>query len=251
MSDLRAHRIAPTALWLTVVGTAALGNMVSEGLAAAIAAGGVAAAITLLGGPLLARALIAGAMVPAAFVDSAPALAFVATGGAVGIATSLFPEPRRSPSVGQLTEIQRHLAWCRRREDNAHLLVMPLTEREAEQPGDLLDCFRITDSVALSRGPHGLELHALLDDKNFQREGLESRLGTWAGDERHFGWAHFPQDAVTVQALVEGARASMPEAALRRGPWAMPRVVQRGHALFSSESGTSQAMELKEAARKP
>jgi hypothetical protein len=201
---------APTLFWLCAAAAAFGAAALEPGIAIAVAAAGAAASLWLLEARPAARGLTALAMVPVALADSSPAWLWICAGALIGIATSLLRQVQGTREVlGGTGELQRHLSWCRRREDEAHLLVLPLTESEMADPSPVLECFRITDSVALSRATGGFELQALLDDKRFVREGLERRLRMIVGEQRSLGWAKFPDDAVTVESLVEHAHTNM------------------------------------------
>jgi hypothetical protein len=145
-----------------------------------------------------------------AFVDSTPSWAWVGAGAAIGLATSLHGGGQPSPSGNG--DLQRHLAWCRRREERAHLLVIPLADVGEQELSGILESFRITDSVTLRKANGGAELYTLLDDKGFVREGLERRLSELRGGRSSFGWATFPDDGVTIQTLIEHARDQMRQA---------------------------------------
>lgn len=209
MTPRQAVSVAPTLVWLSVILCALLASLVGGGAEIAVVALGVAVALFRLEAPVPARLLTAIAMVPAATMGSGEVWMWIASAVCIGLATSLVrPAPTPATTVPQ-SDLQRHLDWCRRREDPAHLLVLPFSNNEVPDPFRLLQCFRATDSVALSRSAEGFELHALLDDKAFVREGLEIRLSEWCGDRKYFGWATFPDDGVTIQALLEHAKTAM------------------------------------------
>jgi len=198
---------APAIVWLGVAAVALLASLVIEDAAVPIAAGGAVIALTLIGAPIPVRILTALAMLPIALLDSTPTWAWFAGMAALALAGGLFPRPAHVEAEVN-GDLQRHLAWCRRREEPAHLLLMPLDTTSDTELAYLLESFRITDSVTLGRGANGSELYALLDAFGFERQGLERRL---AGrlDGRSFGWASFPEDGVTLQTLVEHARTVM------------------------------------------
>lgn len=104
-------------------------------------------------------------------------------------------------------DLQRHIAWCRRREEPAHLLVVPLGRIDEQETRNLIRSFRSTDTVTLGRNGSKPELIAFLDAHRFVREGLEARLAERFG-VRSFGWATFPEDGLTLKTLLEHARAS-------------------------------------------
>jgi hypothetical protein len=214
MTRRQSVHVAPTLVWLSVVLCALLASLVGGGAEIAVVALGAVVALFALDAPLPSRLLTAIAMVPAAIMGSSEVWMWAASGVCIGLATSLVrPAPAAAATAPQ-SDFQRHLEWCRRREESAHVLVVPFSSAQVPDPFQLLQCFRVTDSVALSRSTEGFELHALLDDKDFVREGLEIRLSEWCGDRKYFGWATFPQDGVTIQALLEHAKAGM----ARRSP---------------------------------
>ena len=217
-SGFDARSAMPTLLWLGTIGVALLASLAVADASVPVAAGAAVVALSLLKGPIAGRLLTVVAMVPIAFVETSPDWAWVAAGAALGLATSFFP--RGQAQTEPNGDLQRHLAWCRRREEPAHLLVAPLEGIDELAVRSLLESFRITDSVTLGRSTGGSELYALLDAHGFMREGLEGRLAeTFAG--RNFGWATFPEDGVTLQTLIEHSRGSMREAQEQAGQLAV------------------------------
>jgi hypothetical protein len=68
-------------------------------------------------------------------------------------------------------------------------------------------CYRLTDSVAVARVGRHCEVVALFDhDDGLDREVLERRLHAAAGVEPAAAWARFPDDGVTLDALLVVAR---------------------------------------------
>jgi hypothetical protein len=197
----------PTVIWLSVVLAALLGSLASPAAAFAVAGLGMLVCLFGLDAPWTSRLLTALAMVPAALIDSAPAWMWIVAGVAIGLATSLLGA--EEPALSQEDELQRHLDWCRRREEGGHLLVAFLPEPQVPDPFRVVKCFRVTDSVSLRRSVGGFELHALLDDKRFVREGLEARLSEWCPERKYFGWATFPEDGVTIKALIDHAKSGI------------------------------------------
>jgi hypothetical protein len=217
-SGFDARPAMPTLLWLGAIGTALLASLAVADASVPVAAGAAVIALSLLKGPIAGRLLTVAAIVPIAFVDSSPPWAWIAAGAALGLATSFFQGGQAQAEPNG--DLQRHLAWCRRREEPANLLVAPLEGIDELAVRSLLESFRITDSVTLGRSTGGTELYALLDAHGFMREGLERRLAeTFAG--RNFGWATFPEDGVTLQTLIEHARGSMREAREHAGKLAV------------------------------
>jgi hypothetical protein len=130
----------------------------------------------------------------------------VLAGGLLAAALAL----RGSTAVpSRLEHIQRHLEWCRRRGEPAHLLWVHAPGIDRATATAALDAFRVTDNPALLHEDGGHEeIVAMVDDANFEREGLERRLRTEVGDGAGFGWAEFPGDGVTLEALFRQARAA-------------------------------------------
>lgn len=209
MTRRQSVPVAPTIVWLSVVLCALLASLVGGGAQIAVVALGVVVALFALDAPIPSRLLTALAMVPAATMGSGEVWMWAAAGVCIGLATSLVRPAEAPAATDSQSDLQRHLEWCRRREEPAHVLVVPFSDAQVPDPFQLLQCFRVTDSVALSRSTEGFELHALLDHKDFVREGLEIRLSEWCGDRKYFGWATFPEDGVTIQALLEHAKAGM------------------------------------------
>ena len=137
-------------------------------------------------------------------------------GAGAALALSLRAAPRRSGSSTE--ELERHLMRCRRREEPSWVLVAHVAARAGWDPKRLFTCFRLTDSVSVSRIPHGYEVAALFDYEGLDREAVERRLRAAVGPlEATVGWACFPQDGVTLPVLLDGARAALFDRA-RRAP---------------------------------
>jgi hypothetical protein len=200
----RAH--APALVWLVAMGIAAPIAPYSTAIAASVAATGVLVAVAVLRGALAVRALTALAMLPGASPD-APAWAWVLSGGIVALLVSA----RGGPVILRTHDLQRHLDWCRRREEKAHVLVMRFSLREVPKPARVLDSFRTTDSIAIHLSQGVCELQAVLDDQGFSREGVERRIIEDNDASFRFGWAAFPDDGVTLDSLMETARAELVE----------------------------------------
>jgi len=117
---------------------------------------------------------------------------------------------------------QRDIMRCRRREETASVLVARLSRDGRLAPGDLVACFRLTDSVAAGRRGGSIELVAVFDDHRLERDGLERRLLAAARGARvELEWLRFPEDGVTLEALVARGRAAL---SARNGRRRAPRV---------------------------
>lgn len=190
-------------LWLTV----ALVTLVVPLSQAAHIALAVLAALCALTLPqdTGVRVATAVAMTPAALTD-APAWTFVLAGA---LLASALAQTTPATPLPALERIQRHLEWCRRRGESAHLLWVhaPLIDRETATAA--LDAFRVTDNAALLHEDSGHEeIVAMVDDASFEPEGLERRLRAEVGEAAGLGWALFPDDGVTLEALFRHARAA-------------------------------------------
>jgi hypothetical protein len=201
-----ARPYAPALIWLVAMGIAAPIAPHDQAIAAAVAAAGVIMAVAGLRGSLATRALVGLAMVPGASAE-APGWAWVVSGGIVALLVSA----RGGPVVLRSHDLQRHLDWCRRRQESAHVLVMRFSLREVPKPIRILDSFRTTDSIALHYSHGVCELQAVLDDAGFSREGVERRIVESSNAQFRFGWAAFPEEGVTLDALMETARAELVE----------------------------------------
>jgi hypothetical protein len=113
-------------------------------------------------------------------------------------------------------ELERHIMRCRRRQEPASVLVARFAGPGRIAPGRVLACFRLTDSVAIGRTRDGWEVAGVFDHDGFDPEGLERRLrAALDGTAPVLGWARFPEDGLTLQLLLEGARAALPAPAAR------------------------------------
>lgn len=201
-----ARPYAPALVWLVAMGVAAPLAPHNPAAAASVAAAGVLLAIAVVRGPLLARALTGLAMLPGASA-AAPAWSWVVSGGIVALLVSA----RGGPVVLRSHDLQRHLDWCRRRDEKAHVLVMRFSLREVPKPVRILNSFRTTDSIALHYSGGVCELQAVLDDVGFSRAGVQRRIVEDNEGSFRFGWAAFPDDGVTLDSLIELARDQLVE----------------------------------------
>ncbi|MEA2429435.1 MAG: hypothetical protein QOF37_3063 [Thermoleophilaceae bacterium] len=209
---VRAHAVvpfgarpyAPALVWAVAMGAASALAPFAPRVALLASAAGVIAAVCILRGSLAVRALTALAMVPGADAH-APGWAWVLSGGLVAFLVSA----RGGPVELRSHDLQRHLDWCRRRQEKAHVLVLRFSLREVPRPARVLHSFRTTDSISLHYG-HGMcELRAVLDDWGFSRAGVERRINDHVDASFRFGWAQFPENGVTLDTLMETARADL------------------------------------------
>jgi hypothetical protein len=114
-------------------------------------------------------------------------------------------------------ELERHIMRCRRRQEPASVLVARFVAPGRIATRRVLSCFRLTDSVTIARTRDGWEVAGVFDQDGFDRGGLERRLrAALDGTTPGVGWARFPEDGVTLELLLEGARAALPAPALHR-----------------------------------
>ena len=203
MDRFIASTRAPGLLWLAVALIAALIPL-SPFWHIALAIAGALCALTLPQATRV-RAVSALAMTPVALVD-APAWTFVVAGG---LLAAVLARPTATAVPSRLERIQRHLEWCRRRDETSHLLWVHAPQVDRETATGALDAFRVTDDVVLLHEGDGREeIVAMVDDASFERGGLERRLRAHVGDAAGFGWASFPEDGMTLDALFHHARAA-------------------------------------------
>jgi hypothetical protein len=110
-----------------------------------------------------------------------------------------------------LLELERHMMRCRRREEPAALMLAHVPARSRSTSHRLACCFRLTDSVAVARVGRHCELVALFDDDDLDRAALQQRLRGAADVEPAVAWARFPDDGVTLEALLLVARVRLRE----------------------------------------
>jgi hypothetical protein len=103
--------------------------------------------------------------------------------------------------------LRRQLAVMRRHGVPADLLVARAADVDAEA---LRAAMRISDFAVVTRAPRGtVALRALVDTRSLDRGALERRLRDSLGGHWIFGWARFPDDGATHDALLDHARHQM------------------------------------------
>jgi hypothetical protein len=125
---------------------------------------------------------------------------------------------RPASAEPELEEIalRRQLAASRRRGLPAELLVARAAEVDPEAVRASL---RISDFTVVRAGPRGtVELQALVDTSSLDRGALQQRLRHGLGGHWIFGWARFPDDGATFDALLDHARRQMLDTPLRSTP---------------------------------
>jgi len=126
----------------------------------------------------------------------------------IGSVRELRSRPRadRMP-IDDFGALEHQLArWRRRGEAGSVLMFDPAAGSRARQ---LVLALRTTDAVALCSSLRGPRLVAALDDAGLDRRGLERRLGALGTGRQRLGWASFPADGTTLEALLSSASAAL------------------------------------------
>jgi hypothetical protein len=198
-----APTYAPLATWAIISALALAASLLSGQPTPALVAGGALLLASLfVAFERSSLVLTAVAVVPAALGGDVPAVAWLAAGVLVAIAVGR----SRAPVVVSMNELERHLSWCRRRQEPADVLTARIEDGTFHDPAALVRAFRITDSVELRHRAGGYDLVAVLDHQELDREGLENRINALCARPVSWGWALFPRDGVTLDVLVERAR---------------------------------------------
>lgn len=193
-------------LWASVSALSIVLLPVDDRAPIVVAATGAVIALAAGKGPLPRRLALALALVPAALVAFSSPWIWAAGGLLLAIAVS----GRAGAPPARPSDLQRHLSRCRRRSERAHVLVLRWSARDETDPAEALAAFRMTDSVTVLRRAGDWELHAVLDDHELVRVGVERRIREVILVEPRFGWAVFPDDGVTLDDLVDQADRDAP-----------------------------------------
>lgn len=147
----------------------------------------------------------AAAVVAVALVELNKPQMVVALGVAclmLGVIVGGVREPRGDAAGSPL---ESHLARCRRRGESASVLVVGLSRSPRKEA---LEELRNTDTAVVRRVGKLWEMRAILDGRDVPRDVVEARLRLpLAVSTPVFGWASFPTDGLTLEALFEHARA--------------------------------------------
>ena len=112
-----------------------------------------------------------------------------------------FPPPRLG------SEPQRQLMRSRRRDEPASVVVVQAVGPAG--PAEVWPSLRATDGFDVVKGCDGIELRGVLEDQGLDRAAFEQRLLGLLGAQARIGWASFPADGVTLETLVDAARARL------------------------------------------
>lgn len=161
----------------------------------------VFATIALADRPVLCLAVVVG-LVPALVAPTPAALAWIVAGALVASAIAL-DRPQPAP---RMDDLRRHISAARRRNERADVLVFTLPAADLAEYAPLLASFRLTDSTAVTHVGRLRDVEIVLDHAGLDRSGIERRIASQLATSPPFGWATFPDDGVTLEALVETAR---------------------------------------------
>jgi hypothetical protein len=200
----RARRLSAVFVgWAGASATAILATVVLSPLAGdAVAAVAAIFAVTALRDrPVLCLAVVL-ALVPALVVATSAALAWIAAGSLIAFAVGLDEQPGSVP----MDDLRRHLSAARRRHERADVVVFTLAALDVAARASFLGSFRLTDSASVQRVKGCDEVVMALDHAGLERASVERRIATHFRMWPRFGWATFPDDGVTLEAVVETAR---------------------------------------------
>ena len=196
-------RLQLTLTWLAGSSATVLATEISTVAAGATLAAAACLCLLLLRLPLGTRLLTVSAMTPALLGDAPLVWPWLGAGAALILANAWPSAP--AVTASGLSDVQRALARCRRREEGAHLLLLRLPAGAIDAT-ELAGSFRVTDAIAVVPEGGEIELGVLVEDGHQIREGLERRLLEHFGSLPPVGWAKFPDDGVTFDVLHEQAR---------------------------------------------
>jgi hypothetical protein len=107
-----------------------------------------------------------------------------------------------------LSELDRYLERCRRRDEPATVLFLDI-EADVNALRNLLASARVTDSLVVSRSRSRFQVYGLLDGTDLTRANVTARFAdALSGARPMFGWATYPADGLTLDVLLEHARRS-------------------------------------------
>lgn len=158
-----------------------------------------------------------GAVTAVAILADLPRFGLAAAAAAI-VLVDVWSRDAPPLAAGQHEALWRRLAWYRRRREPCDLLIARVAGAEPErQLARLRAAFRATDAVECV-GPRGRgEVRAILDLTELSRAGLARRLQAEGIDVR-CRWARFPDDALTLEALIDHAQQQREQPAVSAAP---------------------------------
>lgn len=153
----------------------------------------------------IAKLALMWAAAAALALAAAPAWTWIPAGAVVVLAVARLEGRARTRGH---EELQRHLARARR--SGGELALLVARPRDGEGAAEAL-CARLrsTDATTVWRGRGAVEAHCTLDGDDLDRHAVEHRLASGAGARVPLGWATFPADGLTLEELLEEARARL------------------------------------------
>lgn len=195
-------------LWSSFFLVALLAHDLSREVAYTVVGAGMATALLFLGPGLVPRLATAIAMVPAAVAPAWEPGIGIGTVVVAGVLVALAgPVGLSQPSAASLNPLQQHIARARRRAERVHVLSLTVADAAEIAGADLRNVFRLTDTVAVRSIGDRYAATAVLDDHELFRGGLERRLSELVPATTTVGWAAFPDDGFSLEALIEQAEA--------------------------------------------
>lgn len=196
---------ATTIIWLAACALAILVSHATPPAAALPA--GLALGATAIG---LLWPVIRHLAAPAALVAAAVEPSEVLPWTVAAVCLSYAVEQRAAAiAVPDLDALERCLERCRRRGDPATVLVLDVPS-DAVAVRNLFRTVRVTDSFVVRRFRDRFEVYGLLEECDVARTSIEARLASALhGVTPRFGWASYPVDGLTLDALLAHARTSL------------------------------------------
>ncbi|CAA9486807.1 MAG: hypothetical protein AVDCRST_MAG13-1503 [uncultured Solirubrobacteraceae bacterium] len=208
---MSAHLQRRFLLWAAASVATVVAFRLDDAAGIATLALGIAAILALSADSWPVRIATALAVLPALLDPEQAAWALPLAGALVAL-----PAARRSaesPTGRELLQI--HLDRARRREESVHVLHVRMHPSTRISEREVLDLFRLSDSVWLRSVGTGRDLLAVVDDHKFERDGLERRLSAALSGPFDLGWAAFPADGYSLERLVEHARSAATQRGVR------------------------------------
>jgi hypothetical protein len=247
---IRGRRLpAVVVAWAVVSATATLATVVISPLAgvAVVAIAAIFAVAALGDRPVLCLAVIL-ALVPALVAATTAALAWIAAGSLIAFAIG------RDEHLGsdRMDDLRRRISAARRRDERVDVVVFTLAAVDLAGRASFLGSFRLTDSSSVHRVGGGLnEVVMALDHAGLERAGVERRIATQVGMGPRFGWATFPDDGVTLEALLETARRRAHELGWPGPPGQQPSLVGTPKPVGAPKPGSAIAEPAASSTRTP
>jgi hypothetical protein len=208
----RGHGMEPRSAmvlcWIITVGLAEVAYLGAPWLVAvpAILAAIVVPAV-VVGGPASGRVWSGLFLLSAAVVPFAPLAGWIV--GAIGAVIAL---SHRAPLRGgdSVADMRREIERSRRAETPAAVFVANVADGKGVDAQHIRGTFRLADTVEVVHDAAGFHLRGVVNDlAEFCPFGLGERLELELGTTVETGWARFPDEGMTLEALLERATADL------------------------------------------